>query len=66
MLRPHTFGLESMGVLLTGVRRMLVANRVGVGLTRSTISSVSPSLFPIKRANKQRPPGSKPPVARIG
>ncbi len=38
----HTLGIECKGVLSTGVDRMLVGNRVGVGLTRSTISSFAP------------------------
>ncbi len=38
----HTLGIECKGVLSTGVDRMLVGNRVGVGLTRSTISFFAP------------------------
>ncbi len=41
-LGHHTLGIECKGVLSTGVDRMLVGNRVGVGLTRSTISSFAP------------------------
>ncbi len=41
-LGHHTLGIEGKGVLSTGVDRMLVGNRVGVGLTRSTISSIAP------------------------
>ncbi len=35
----HTLGIECKGVLSNGVDRMLVGNRVGVGLTRSIINS---------------------------
>ncbi len=38
----HTLGKECKGVLFNGVDRMLVENRVGVGLTLSTISSFAP------------------------
>ncbi len=48
----HTLGIECKGVLPTGVDRMLVGNRVGVGLTRSTIRHLLPSLFPVKGASK--------------
>ncbi len=41
-LGHHTLGIECKGVLSTGVHRMLVGNRVGVGLTRSTIKSFAP------------------------
>ncbi len=41
-LGHHTLGIECKGVLSTGVDKMLVGNRVGVGLTRSTISSFAP------------------------
>ncbi len=42
----HTLGIECKGVLPTGVDRMLAGNRVGVGLTRSPISSFAPiSIF---------------------
>ncbi len=41
-LGHHTLSIECKGVLSTGVDRMLVGNRVGVGLTRSTISSFAP------------------------
>ncbi len=41
-LGHHTLGIESKGGLSTGVDRMLVGNRVGVGLTRSTFSSFAP------------------------
>ncbi len=41
-LGHHTFGIECKSVLSTGVHRMLVGNRVGVGLTRSTINSFAP------------------------
>ncbi len=39
VLGHHTLGIECKDVLTTGEDRMLVGNRVGVGLTRSTISS---------------------------
>ncbi len=35
----NTLGVECEGVLSTGVVRMLVENRIGIGLTRSTIRS---------------------------
>ncbi len=38
----YKLGIECKGVLSTGVDRMLVGNRVGVGLTRGTISSFAP------------------------
>ncbi len=41
-LGHHTLGIECKGVLSTGVDRMLVGNRVGVDLTRSTINSFAP------------------------
>ncbi len=41
-LGHHTLGIEYKGVLSTGVDRMLVGNRVGVGLTQSTINSFAP------------------------
>ncbi len=41
-LGHHTLGIECKGVLSTGVDRMLARNRVGVDLTRSTISSFDP------------------------
>ncbi len=41
-LGHHTLGIEGKGVLSTGVDWMLVGNRVGVDLTRSTISSFVP------------------------
>ncbi len=37
LLGHHTLGIECKGVLSTGVEGMLVGNRVGVGLTQSTI-----------------------------
>ncbi len=41
-------------------------SRVGVGLTRSIIGPLLPSLFPVKGASKYRPHGSETPVARTG
>ncbi len=41
----HTLGIECKGVPSIGVDRMLVGNRVGVGLTRSTINSFAPILI---------------------
>ncbi len=41
-LGRHTLGIECKGVLSTGVDRMLVGNRVGVGLTHSAIISFAP------------------------
>ncbi len=48
----HTFGIECKGVLSTRVLGMLVGNRVGVGLIRSTINAVLPCYFPVKGAKK--------------
>ncbi len=62
----HTLGIECKGVLSNGVERMLVGNRVDVGLTGSTTNPMPPSLFPVKGANRYRPHGSEPPVAWIG
>ncbi len=46
---------------------MLVGNRAGVGLSRSTTSPLLPSLIPVKEASKQRPHGGREsPVARTG
>ncbi len=42
LLGHHTLGIDCKGVMSTGVDRMLVGNRVGVGLTRSTINSFAP------------------------
>ncbi len=41
-LGHHTLSIECKGVLSIGVDRMLVGNRFGVGLARSTISSFAP------------------------
>ncbi len=41
-LGHHTLGIECMGVLSTGLGRMLVGNRVSVGLTLSTVKSFAP------------------------
>ncbi len=60
-LGHHTLGIECKGVLSTGVDRMLVGNRVGVGLTRSTINSFALFTFPITGAKKNCPHGSEPP-----
>ncbi len=40
--KHHTLGIECKGMLSTRVDRMPVGNRVGDGLTRSTISSFAP------------------------
>ncbi len=45
---------------------MLVGNRGGMGLTRSTINPMPPFLFPAKGASKKRQRGSELPVARMG
>ncbi len=47
-------------VLSTGVKWMLVGNRVDFDLTQSAIRSLFPSLFPVRRASKYRPHGSEP------
>ncbi len=52
---PHGWqilGIECKDVLSIGVPRLLIGNRVGVGLTRSTIRHLLPSLFPVKGASK--------------
>ncbi len=49
-----------------GIKMNRGMNRVGVGLTRRTISIVLPISFPVKGASKVRPHGSEPPVARTG
>ncbi len=62
----HTIGIECKGVLSIGIYGLLVGNKVGVGLTWSSIRPLLPSLFPVKEAIKQRPHVSEPPVARTG
>ncbi len=48
----HLFSdIKRKFVASTGVLRLLVGNRVGVGITRSTISSLLSSLFLVKVAN---------------
>ncbi len=65
--RWHTLDMECKGVFSIGIKRLLVGNRVGVGLTRSTIRPFLPSLFPVKGASKLRQLGSSEPrVARSG
>ncbi len=62
-LGHHTLGIECKSVLSTGVDRMLVGNRVGVGLSRSTISSFAPEppvtetgqIVPIRPATSHKP-----------
>ncbi len=48
------------------VQRMLVMNRVGVGLTRSTINPMLTCNSQVKGAKKYRPHDREPPVARTG
>ncbi len=48
----HTLDTECKGVLSIGVYRVLVGNRVGVDLARSTIRLLLPFLFPVKGVNK--------------
>ncbi len=48
----HTLDIECKGVLSIGGVHLLVENRVGVGLTRSTIRHLLLSLFPFKGASK--------------
>ncbi len=48
----HTLDIECKGVLSTVVDRMLARNRVGVGLTWSTISPLLPVSFLVKEASK--------------
>ncbi len=43
-------------VLTTGMKCMIA----GVGLTQGAVSSLCPSLFPIKGASKYRPHGREP------
>ncbi len=45
---------------------LLVGDRDGVGLARSAVRPVFPSLFPAKDASKQRPHGFEPPVVKTG
>ncbi len=48
----HLFsGMKRKYVASTGVLRLLVGNRVGVDITRSTISSLLSSFFQVKVAN---------------
>ncbi len=65
-LGHHTLGIECKGVLSTGVDRMLVGNRVGVGLTRSTINSFAPIQISHHESEKNCPHGNEPPVAGTG
>ncbi len=65
-LGHNTLGIERKGVLSTGVDRMLVGNRVGVGLTRSTINSFAPIHISHHGSEKNCPHGSEPPVAGTG
>ncbi len=62
----HTLDIECKGVLSIGVWRLLVGNRVGVGLTRSTIRHLLPFLFPVKGARHWRSHGGKFLVTWIG
>ncbi len=66
-MRP-TSVIQSKGAVLSiGVKRLLVGNRVGVGLTPSIIRLLLPPLFPVKGASIKHPYGSiKPPVVRTG
>ncbi len=48
----HTLGIEGKGVLSIGVLRVVVGNRVGVGINRSTINPLPPSYFPVKGASE--------------
>ncbi len=48
----NTLHIKFNGVLSNGVYRMLVGNRVYVGLTRSTIIPLLYSSFPFKGSNK--------------
>ncbi len=48
----HGWQTLGKGVLSIGVYRLLVGNRVGVGLTRSTNWQLLPSLSPFKGASK--------------
>ncbi len=47
----HTW-YRMQGRVVQLVSRMLMGNRVGVGLTRSTISIMLPYLFSVKGASK--------------
>ncbi len=62
--RCHKFGIEYKGVLSYGILRLVIGSQVGEGLTRSAISLLLSSLFPVKGASKYRPHDSQPPVAR--
>ncbi len=63
--RYHTV-IECNYVLSTWLYSMLVENRAGVGLTRSTKWSFLPSSFPVKGASKWSPHGSETPIVRTG
>ncbi len=39
---------------------MLVSNRIGAGLTRSVLNSLTLYLFPVKGARKHRPRDGEP------
>ncbi len=52
---PHgwrTLGIQCKDVLSIGVDRMLVGNRVGLGLTWSNIRPLLPFVFPVRGARK--------------
>ncbi len=48
----HTLGIEGKGVLSIGVLRVVVGNRIGVGITLSAIRLLLPSYFPVTAASE--------------
>ncbi len=63
-LGHHTFGIECRGVLSTGVSRMLAWNPAYKDLSRNTMNSSPPFVFPVKGGRKLHPDGSELPWCR--
>ncbi len=63
LLGHHTLGIECKDVLSSGVNRMLVGNRVSVGLTRSTIRFFDPIQSSHHGSKENCPNLSEPPPA---
>ncbi len=60
LLLRFYLGVRSAYLMNTaGVKRLLVENQAGVGLTRSTIKRMLSCYFSVKGANKLRPHGSE-------
>ncbi len=62
----HTLDIECNGVLSLGLYFVFISNRVGEGLTRSTIRPLLPFVCPVTGAGKTRPRGREHPVAWTG